>query len=342
MAYPQQAYPQPYPQMAYPQPYRGGPWPGPQPKKKSGWLPVVITLAVLFFVVGPLVTFVLIALASADPEARNRPTNGPTQHTNPTNHSDYNGTPDLNPDDPPMPQTMNEVYQILESSPLYSQTLSPTQCTIADIDLVNASVPVIEDHLNAFVNCLMSAWIDPVNSAGFSLPHPSVTVYTTEVTTPCGKLPMHNAVYCSADQQIYYAKDLVEVFDGGDLRLVAEAVMAHEFGHEIQYRTMILISGAVLQNEADTEAEAFGWSRRIELQADCLAGVYLNSISQSAGITGDDRQRIINMFTTLGSSRPFEDDHGSGANRAYWTGVGLGSMSPGSCSTFTAPADDVG
>jgi len=303
---------------------------------------VVVGLALMIFVVGPLVLFVMVALAGGTPEAR--PTRGPTQGptSQPTNHSRYDGTPDLHPDEPPMPTTMDEVYKILESSPLYSQSLSPTECTVADIDLARASVPVIEDHLNSFVNCLMGAWIEPVNSAGFTLPHPSVTVYTTEVTSPCGKLPMHNAVYCSADQQIYYAKDLVEVFDGNDLRLVAEAVMAHEFGHEVQYRTMILISGAVLEATADTESDAFGWSRRLELQADCLAGVFLNSISDSAGLTGDDRQRIITMFTSLGSKNPYEDDHGSGANRSHWTRQGLGSMTPGACMTFTAPADAVG
>lgn len=307
----------------------------------------MIGLAAVLFIVGPLVVLVVTAATRPDVTTNPRPpassaSDGPTGSTSPTSYSTYSGTPDPFPDDPPVPTTYAQVHQILESSPLYSQRLAATQCQIPDVDLASASTREIETHLNKYVSCLMAAWDTPVRSAGFSLPHPSVTVYTTEVTSPCGDLPMQNAIYCSADQQIYYAKDLASVFPRNhSLRLVGEAVIAHEFAHAVQYRTMILMSAAALEAIATTEPEEFDLSRRLEMQADCFAGVFLNSISDSAGLSTADRQRVLDLFTTLGGTVPYDDDHGTGANRAYWTSQGLGSLRLQTCTTFTAPADRV-
>jgi predicted metalloprotease len=232
---------------------------------------------------------------------------------------------------------------MLESNPLYAQSLSATRCSITTIDLANAPVSAIEKHMNEFVNCLMVAWYAPVTSAGFELPHPSVTVYTSPITSPCGDLPTYNAVYCTADQQIYYAKDLIEAFPPNlqTMRFLAESVIAHEFGHEIQYRTMILVSAFLLGEDSD-DAGALDLSRRVEMQADCLAGVFLASVADSTTLTSTDERNIVALFTSIGTTGLYEDDHGSGANRGYWTAQGLASTTPGVCTTFTAPDDLVG
>jgi len=313
--------------------------------RKTSWLPVVLPLVVVFVVVVPLVAAALFSAnqpvrpatptvqAADEPGSASPPAGRPASTPQP---------PDLHPDDPPVPTTYAQVHQTLESSPLYSQSLSPTGCSITAIDLATAPVSQIEDHLNGFVDCLVAAWSPPVTAAGFELPRPSVTVYTTQATSPCGDLPMENASYCSADQQIYYADDLVDAF-GSDLsakRFVAESVLAHEFGHEVQYRTMILVSAAVLESGATTD-DQMDLSRRIEMQADCFAGVFLHSVSGSADLTATDQQNIISLFTDIGGTTPYSDDHGTGTNRARWAAQGLASTTPGACVTFTAPADAV-
>ena len=311
-------------------------------------LPVVVALAAVFFVVAPLVVAAVSAVRQPTHPGQARAADGqagqPTESTTPTGRPTRSPAPaDTHPDDPPVPSTYAEVYQTLESSPLYDQALPPTQCSLTDIDLATASVPAVEEHLNGFVDCLMAVWSGPVADAGFELPRPSVTVYTAAITSPCGELDMTNAAYCTADQQIYYADDLVEIFpsDLWTMRFTTESVLAHEFGHEIQYRTMILTSAAVLAADASTD-DQMDLSRRTEMQADCFAGVFLNSVSGSVGMTTQERQRIVTLFTDLGGTTPYEDDHGTGAHRAAWVTKGLASTTPGVCSTYTAPADSVG
>ena len=90
-----------------------------------------------------------------------------------------------------------------------------------------------------------------------------------------------------------------------------------------------------------SDSEQLDLNRRLEMQADCLAGVFLNSVSASTGMTTTERQRIIQLFSDLGGAIPYDDDHGTGVNRAYWATLGMGAMTPGVCRTFTAPADKV-
>jgi predicted metalloprotease len=242
-----------------------------------------------------------------------------------------------------MPETDREARAALTANPLYAQSLAPTACAISAIDLVGATKAETAAHLNQFVSCLMAAWRPPVMTAGFELPHPSVTVYTGEINSPCGVLPTANAVYCTADQQIYYSSDLIESFPRSltDVRFFSESVIAHEFGHTVQYRTEILIGEAVEENAAITEDDQQDLSRRLELQADCFAGLFLSAVAQSTALSPADEQNIVDVFASLGGTVPYSDDHGTGTNRAYWATQGLGSTNVGACSTFTAPDDQV-
>lgn len=323
--------------------------PAPQKPKKSSWLWKVVFFAIVFFIVAPMISSILNSLNEqvfppVASSSRYVPPPRPTYATSGSTAGRYTpSTPDTRPDDPPFPSTYAEIDQMLEDNPLYAQNLIPTQCTIAQIDLVNAPVAQVEDHMNRFVDCLMDAWYPPVANAGFELPHPSVTVYSTVINTACGQLPMYNAIYCSADQQIYYAQNLIEAFPSSvqTMRLLAESVIAHEFGHAVQYRTMILMSEAILEDDAVSDEDEMDLSRRLEMQADCFSGLFFNSIWQSAGLTTTDENNLATLFTWLGGTTPYSDDHGTGANRANWAAQGLDSTTPGTCDTFTAPADQV-
>ena len=97
----------------------------------------------------------------------------------------------------------------------------------------------LTDELTA---CLMRVWAPTLQEAGYEAVRPTVTVYSTPISTPCGDMPMENAAYCMVDQQIYYASDLTDIIpkDLSNVPHTADAVMAHEFGHAIQARTGIL------------------------------------------------------------------------------------------------------
>ena len=307
---------------------------------------ILILTLVSLLIIGPIIGAFISDLTNPTPT---RPTNStytpstskPAPTT--TNSTVYTpGPPDLNPAAPPWP-AYSQIDSILTRSSIYDQTLDPINCQINNVDLINSSVQIIEEHMNQFVDCLMESWYPSVVRADFDLPHPSVTVYTQEITSQCGALPMMNAVYCTADQQIYYARDLIEAFPSSlqAVRFLAESVIAHEFGHAIQYRTMILMSEGMLEEDAATTAEQMQWSRRTEMQADCFAGVFLNSVRDSAQLSDSDEFNIAKLFETLGGDVPNEDDHGMGVNRAAWVTAGMATSSVGVCNTFIAPDNEV-
>ncbi|MDR1264211.1 MAG: neutral zinc metallopeptidase [Propionibacteriaceae bacterium] len=247
---------------------------------------------------------------------------------------------DLDPDPVPYPATYDQLDSYLTANSIYDQTIEPVSCTVSGID-PSAPTDQIEDYLTGIVACLMDAWDNAVYQAGFELPRPSVTVYDDpEFTTRCGKAPEENAFYCSADQQLYYSRDLIESFvDSAQTRFLVDAVLAHEFGHTIQGRTGIMAAADWYWGEAADEAEEALWSRREEQQADCFAGLFLNSISQSSGMTEQDSYNVEELFYYLGD--PPGGDHGLPESRAGWIARGLGSTSVATCDTFSVPASEV-
>lgn len=317
---------------------------GGRPAQKKSMLPTIILIVFVLIVVLPMMS----SFFSSLNEVQERPTYTPPTYTPPNPSSESGkyqpGLPDLNPPEAPMPDTWDDVRAALLNNPLFLEAMPPTDCQIDNVDLEFGAQAAIEQHMNDFVGCLMKAWYPPVTNAGYLLPRPSVTVYNSAVTTRCGELPMYNAVYCSADQQVYYAKNLIEAFPPAirPMRFLAESIIAHEFGHAVQYRTMILYSEMVLEYEAEDEDTRMSASRRLEMQADCFTGLFLNSVAESTDLTQSDRHNIEAIFSSLGGSTPYADDHGLGSNRAWWTNQGLASTLPSVCNTFTAEEDQVG
>ncbi len=323
------------------QPQYGSPGPfAPPPAPKRGGLGKVILLAggfVLLAVVG-------LALMSFLSNTGSAPTAGGY-----VNESYKPPPPNLNP--PPLPDvtTVSQAEDLITNNTFYGQAVpGPTRCQITAIDLTTASTTELETHMNDLVACLMRVWDGPVTAAGYQMPRPPVSVYTTAITTSCGKLPTKNAVYCRANQQIYYAKDLPAVLPASirQSRFVVEMVVAHEFGHAIQARTGILVSFTGLENMAKTEPEANEMSRRGEMQADCFAGLFLRSVSQSAGMTQAELTNISALARAIGddtlTGKPTIDaGHGLAQNRQYWTEMGLASTDVKVCNTFTAPSSSV-
>jgi predicted metalloprotease len=226
-------------------------------------------------------------------------------------------------------------------NPLYEQSMPTTDCPVKSIDITTISNDDLEQHLNEWVECLMYSWYPMVIDSGFQLPRPSVTVYTTPIKTACGELSLRNAHYCSGDQQIYYAQDYITRRPDYMLtyRFLAESIIAHEFGHAVQYRSMIFVSGITLEKRAETEEEKNGVSRRIEGQADCFTGLFLASVTDSIDLSATDMGNLQKLFADMGSSKPYTGSHGSKETRSFWLGTGLQNISAGACGTFSVPDD---
>ncbi len=257
--------------------------------------------------------------------------------------------PNLNP--PPLPKitTYDQANQTVTSNAIYGQTVpQPVKCDVSSIDLTTASQDELETYMTSIVGCLMAVWHDPVAQAGYELPRPPVIVYSKPITSGCGKLETENAVYCGADQKIYYATDLPSILppDLRKARFVVEMVMAHEFGHAIQARTGILVSFNGLEANASTKAAANEWSRRGEQQADCFAGLFIRAVSKSAGLTQADLDNVAATARavaddTLSGKSNIDGNHGLADSRQYWTQLGLASTTVKACNTFVAPPEAV-
>lgn len=263
--------------------------------------------------------------------------------------------PDFDPPELPFPRTWEEVDDWLVNNAIYTASLEvPTNCTLGRIDVQNTTVEALQEHLNNLTGCLMMVWQEPVAQAGFVMPRPPITVYTTQtpITTACGVIDDINAAYCPADQRMYYHAQIHLSFQRNNPELMGNAflpdlIMGHEFGHAIQGRTGIIGARIMAQRRADEDKElSLELSRRNELQADCFAGAFLNAVAKASRMTDEERAGILAMSHAIGddslTGRPgIVGDHGWGENRELWTNIGMSTNQQNVCNTYVAPSEQV-
>lgn len=256
--------------------------------------------------------------------------------------------PDTAPPPLPMPKTYGDATRWMQQNAIYNESISvPVRCEAQALDLANATRAQLQTHFDNLTACLMRVFAPPMQAASFTAVRPTVTIYSGQVNSPCGTLPRRNAAYCSADQQVYYATDLPAIIPT-ELRsadFVVDSVVAHEFAHALQARTGILISQAAWAQQS-TKPEALELSRRTEVQADCWAAQFLQSVGQSVGLQANDVQMIGQLFYSIGddqlTGRPdVLGNHGTGTSRVAWYNTGISQQRMGACNSYTAPANQV-
>jgi hypothetical protein len=179
-------------------------------------------------------------------------------------------------------------------------------------------------------------------------PPPTLVLFTEAVQSGCGNASAQmGPFYCPADHKLYidlsFYQELKERFGApGDF---AQAyVIAHEVGHHVQ--NLLGISDKVhAAEESANEEEANRLSVRMELQADCYAGVWGNRTQQekhvlehgdleeaigAAQAVGDDRLQM----QTQGRVVPESFTHGTAEQRAHWFEQGFSSGDMTRCDTF--------
>ncbi len=202
----------------------------------------------------------------------------------------------------------------------------------------------------AFTNSIQAYWGDTVQDYQVI----KVNTFTGGIDTACGHATSAvGPFYCPGDTSVYL--DLA-FFDqltsqlgaqGGD---AAEAyVLAHEFGHHVQnlVGTMRQVQGG----GQGTGPKSPGV--RLELQADCYAGVWFNHAASDpdspiAEVSQEDLNRAIDAAEAVGDDRiqekmqgqvnPETWTHGSAANRKKWLMRGFTTGDPNKCDTFAADA----
>ena len=193
-------------------------------------------------------------------------------------------------------------------------------------------------------------WSAVFEGSGLTYQLPELILFRGSTNSACGGAS--SAVgphYCPLDETIYldetFFDELTARFgaEGGD---VAEAyVIAHEVGHHVQKRLGVMDQVQSLQQQASSQAEVNDLSVRLELQADCFAGIWANSIRDegvflpgeinealdAAAAVGDDRIQE----AVTGQVSPESWTHGSSEQRVEWFTSGFDTGDPSACDTFS-------
>jgi len=178
---------------------------------------------------------------------------------------------------------------------------------------------------------------------------PTLVLFSDATPTACGTgQSAMGPFYCPADRKIYldlgFFKQLEQDLDSpGDF---AQAyVIAHEVAHHVQNELGIMAQVDQLRRQVD-QTMANQISVRVELQADCLAGVWAHhSHSQRNTLEEGDIEEGLNAASAIGDDRlqrrsqgyivPDSFTHGSSAQRVSWFTRGLKSGDPEQCDTFS-------
>jgi predicted metalloprotease len=195
-------------------------------------------------------------------------------------------------------------------------------------------------------------WSKIFQEMGRQYRQPRLVLYRDATQTACGAgQAAMGPFYCPADQRVYL--DL-SFFDEMAQRFHAPGqfpqayVIAHEVGHHVQ--NLLGISGKVEQMRKNmSRRDANAMSVRVELQADCLAGVWAYHANQDRGgkmITEADVDQALAAATAIGDDRlqkqaqgrvvPDSFTHGTSAQRVRWFNRGLQNGEVKNCDTFRA------
>jgi len=186
-------------------------------------------------------------------------------------------------------------------------------------------------------------------AAGVPYRHAKLVLFRDATDSSCGMAQSATGpFYCPADEKVYidlgFYDELKNRF-GAPGEFAQAYVLAHEIGHHVQ--KILGISNKVRALQERDPSEANPLSVRLELQADCLAGVWANSTAQrnliersdveagirAAGAVGDDRlQRMARGYVS-----PESFTHGSSAQRTEWFQRGLTTGDISQCNTFAQP-----
>jgi hypothetical protein len=178
---------------------------------------------------------------------------------------------------------------------------------------------------------------------------PTLVMFDGVTNSACGTAQSAmGPFYCPADQRVYldtsFFNDMKRKLGGGGDFAYAY-VIAHEIGHHVENQLGILARAQRAQQQSGDKADANRISVRVELMADCLAGVWAANADRkwqilqqgdiekaiaTAQAIGDDRLQQ----SSRGSVVPDSFTHGSSAQRVQWLQRGLKSGKIDSCNTF--------
>ncbi len=193
-------------------------------------------------------------------------------------------------------------------------------------------------------------WTEIFAAQGQRYRKPTLVLFSDAVASACGTASSAvGPFYCPPDQKVYLDLSFYELLSqrfGAPGDFAQAYVVAHEVGHHVQQLLGIADQVTAAQQRA-SEEQANALSVRMELQADCLAGVWGHHANRTrqllepgdveeglraAAAIGDDMMQR----QSSGRVRPESWTHGSSEMRVRWLRLGLSTGDPDQCDTFQA------
>jgi len=209
-----------------------------------------------------------------------------------------------------------------------------------------------EDEMTGFVRTVLAdtedTWNEIFQSNGARYEEPTLVLFGGQVRSACGFASSASGpFYCPGDRKVYldteFFKELSQRLGaGGDF---AEAyVVAHEVGHHVQNLLGVLPKfNQARQNMSETEANRM--SVRVELQADCFAGVWGKRTQQKGFLESGDLEEALNAAQQIGDDTlqkrsqgyvvPESFNHGTSQQRMRWFKQGFDTGDMKACDTFS-------
>jgi hypothetical protein len=217
-----------------------------------------------------------------------------------------------------------------------------------------ASLSPEENRLAEFSSVVLAdtedVWNQVFREAGSQYQLPKMVLFSGAVNSACGfAQAAMGPFYCPNDQKLYldlsFFNDL-HTRHGAPGDFAQAYVIAHEVGHHVQNLMGVLEQTHAAKARA-SEEEANAIQVRVELQADCLAGVWANRAHQNRQILeSGDIEEALGAAAGVGDDRlqkqsrgyvvPESFTHGSSEQRMRWFMIGAKSGDPNQCNTFKA------
>lgn len=232
-----------------------------------------------------------------------------------------------------------------QQPPVQTQT-QPTQ-----------TAPGEQDTEYQFVDRIVAStdrtWTQIFQQSNRQYTKPTLVLFNQYVQSACGQASSATGpFYCPLDSKVYLDTSFFATMDrrlGGGGDFAYSYVIAHEVGHHVQNELGLAEQVERKQRSARTEAEANSYGVRLELQADCFAGVWGNSVkgAEMANLTQDDIREAINTAAAIGDDTlqkqgqgrvvPDSFTHGTSQQRMNWFMRGFQTGNPNQCDTFSQP-----
>lgn len=231
--------------------------------------------------------------------------------------------------------------------------LSGGQTTVQQPSAPAQTTPA-NDQNTAFVRTVLAStedvWGEIFRQGGAQYREPRLVLFRGATRTACGMgQSAMGPFYCPADQTVYLDMEFFETLQrqlNAPGEFARAYVIAHEVGHHVQ--TLLGTTGKVdsLRGRV-SERENNALSVRMELQADCFAGIWANKSQQAKNwLEQGDLESAMNAAARIGDDhlqrqqtgmvRPDTFTHGSSAQRQRWFAQGFKTGSVQACDTFNA------